>query len=182
MKNEPSSDEDPDLETLILLATTPAVSPRACLREKVLAKATAEKALPKKGYSFVGDAEGVWQDLPTPGARIKELSAGRDTGRAVLILELDPGTHFPSHRHGGVEELLVLSGDLDTAGTRMQAGDFMRAETGTTHSDVFSENGCRALLITDQDDHHPTTIRTYSTVRRLIRRTRSLLSMAIPKN
>ena len=182
MKTEPSPEEDPDLEALLLLAAVPSVTPPSELREGVLKNALAPGSPIKKGFSFVTDAEGGWQDLPTAGARIKELSNGRDTGRAVLLLELDPGTRFPSHRHGGVEELLVLSGNLDTAGTRMHAGDFMRAETGTTHDDVVSENGCRALLITDPDDHHPTTIRTYGAMRRLVRKGRSLLSMVTTKN
>jgi hypothetical protein len=53
----------------------------------------------------------------------------------------------PLKKYAGTEELYLLAGHLHTEGQVMQPGDFLRAEAGTYHHEVFSPDGCTALLI-----------------------------------
>jgi anti-sigma factor ChrR (cupin superfamily) len=59
----------------------------------------------------------------------------------MVYLELDPGTRYPDHTHGGAEDLFLVTGDLFTAGRLMKAGDFVHCEAGTEHQEVISPGG-----------------------------------------
>jgi len=50
-------------------------------------------------------------------------------------------------QHAGHEEVYVLNGDLQTEGCRMGPGDFLHSDPGTLHHALYSEHGCRALLV-----------------------------------
>ena len=118
------------------------------------------------GYSFLLDAEGEWRELPTKGTRIKELTCSRDSRMATFILEMDPGSRLLSHHHHGAEEAFVLHGDLRMRGRTLHAGDHMRAEAGTKHEDLYSEQGCRALIITALENYPRRSIRTFDRLHR----------------
>ena len=45
------------------------------------------------------------------------------------------------------ESTVIVGGDLFTAGRHMQAGDFLHADAGTDHADLWSPNGCVALIM-----------------------------------
>lgn len=100
------------------------------------------------GFRFLRPAEGPWTEGPFPGARFQLLSADWRRNRAMIYLELDPGTRYPDHTHGGAEDLYLVTGDLLTAGRLMKAGDFVHCEAGTEHQEVVSPSGCQALLVT----------------------------------
>jgi len=85
-----------------------------------------------------------------PGINVKMLATAPD--RVSMLVRLAPGFAYPAHRHGGVEELYVLDGDLDIDRHRLLPGDYRRAEPGTTDERVFSETGCTCLLITSLGD------------------------------
>ncbi len=70
------------------------------------------------------------------------VSFDRETGEGCYLMRMDPGAVTLSHEHQGMEEFLVLEGDLvDSDGTVFAAGDFVTYEAGTEHNSR-SENGC----------------------------------------
>jgi anti-sigma factor ChrR (cupin superfamily) len=93
-----------------------------------------------------------WQPLRAPGAFIKLLSFNRETGYAVVLGKLEPGTHYPAHTHTGPEELYMLSGDLKVGDYVLHAGDFHHSDPGTYHADNYSEHGCTLLAIISSQD------------------------------
>lgn len=104
-------------------------------------------AAPPAGFSFL-HANEPWQPTAIPGFEFRVLSVNPKEGYRVILGKLQPGARFPHHIHKtGAEELFVVSGDLVSMGHTMNAGDFMHAESGTDHVDLYSPNGCIALLV-----------------------------------
>lgn len=180
-----------DLVAEMSLATAAPADPPPALRARVIDSIAdlpqdppPAEPLPRPdpGYTVIREPEGEWRPLPVKGARIKELSDDASTGRTVFILELAPDTNFPTHTHGGVEEVFLLSGDLTSGGIEMQPGDYQRAAAGTKHSSLYSRTGCRALIISDTGDYHPTGIRLFGAAHRLYKRIRSLASVRPPSD
>jgi quercetin dioxygenase-like cupin family protein len=95
------------------------------------------------GTMTVPADSGVW-DFVAPGVYRKQLhvSAGGDW-RAMLI-RVEPGGTIPPHRHGGLEECLVLEGEFELEGETVRKGDFHLAFPGRDHAPIFSRDG--ALL------------------------------------
>ena len=59
-----------------------------------------------------------------------------DPEDAVVLIRMDPGCSYPPHRHGGVEDVLVLQGGYrDDRGDHL-AGSFFRYPSGSTHAPV----------------------------------------------
>jgi anti-sigma factor ChrR (cupin superfamily) len=79
--------------------------------------------------------------------RMKVLAKNRCSGYATLLLDAAPGTRVPPHHHSGAEECYVISGSVYTCGRRLDAGDFLHADAGTDHGELFTEHGCRVLLV-----------------------------------
>jgi putative transcriptional regulator len=44
------------------------------------------------------------------------------------------GKPFPEHRHGGVEEVVVLEGGFEDGDERLEAGDWFSKQEGTRHA------------------------------------------------
>lgn len=87
-----------------------------------------------------------WQDLPTPGAKMRNLFIDKARGRATLLIKLEPGTAFPDHDHPDVEECLVLEGDLELGGKVMHRFDYMRIPKDGQHGTPRTINGCIVLV------------------------------------
>lgn len=102
--------------------------------------------VPSEGIHFVM-ADAPWLPSPLPNSRFKLLSAGPHQDYIVLLIELGPGARYPEHRHEGPEEMLVLSGDLQSEGRSLGPGEFLHAEPGSHHHELSSINGCRALMV-----------------------------------
>lgn len=126
-------------------------------RPEVKARLMARLALPDApaGFSFAYGAEGEWTPHPLPGIRIKTLSMNRAAGYATVVFDVAPGTRFPPHHHSGAEECFVISGSLFTCGRRFDAGDFVHADAGTDHGELYTEDGCRVLLVVTPEDYFP---------------------------
>ena len=102
---------------------------------------------------FIGRTESMnWRPGSIPGCWSKLLFVKEQLHVATSLVRMDAGTHFPAHRHQGPEEVFLLDGDLVVEGKKMKPGDYCRAETGTIHSESYTESGCLFLLIASQLD------------------------------
>ena len=95
--------------------------------------------------------EPAWQEA-APGLTYKILAADEMRDRVSLMVRLAPGVAYPPHRHGGVEELHLLVGELWIDDRKLLPGDYNRAEPGTGDKRVWSQTGCTCVLITSTRD------------------------------
>lgn len=124
----------------------PSDSPWEELARRV-ARETGEPALPPPERS----PEPNWKDV-TPGICCKLLALDEERERVSMLVRLAPGIAYPPHRHAGVEELHLLTGELWIGERKLVPGDYNRAEAGTTDTRVRSETGCTCLLIASTRD------------------------------
>jgi quercetin dioxygenase-like cupin family protein len=89
-----------------------------------------------------------WEDTPIPGVQARSLWVDEVSNRATIMLKLAPGTVYPDHDHPGVEECLVIEGDLELGGKIMRKGDYMRIPAGGQHGTPRTTNGCLLLVTT----------------------------------
>jgi anti-sigma factor ChrR (cupin superfamily) len=70
------------------------------------------------------------------------VSFDRKTQPGTYLMRIQPGAVTIPHDHPGMEEFLVLEGDLvDSDGTTFGPGDFVSYEAGTHHNS-WTETGC----------------------------------------
>ena len=70
------------------------------------------------------------------------LSYDETIGQGTYLMRMDPGAATIAHDHAGMEEFLIIEGDLvDSDGTRYGPGDFVSYEAGTHHNS-WTETGC----------------------------------------
>jgi quercetin dioxygenase-like cupin family protein len=159
MDNRDDGVEFDDLLMQALAGGVPAATPRAEIRAQILARALHQDkradALPPapEGFAFRYAADNDWTPHPVPGIRMKVLSLNPRSGYATLLLDVAPGTRFPAHTHTQAEECYVLSGSLCTCDRRLQAGDFVHADAGTDHGELYTDDGCQVLLVVEPEDY-----------------------------
>jgi anti-sigma factor ChrR (cupin superfamily) len=133
-----------------------AETPGPGVKARLLA-AIAEPPVPP-GFSIRRAAEEDWMPHPVPGIRMKILALNRARGYATLLLDVQPGTRFPAHHHGGAEECYVVSGSLVTCGRRLVPGDFVHADGATEHGELWTDEGCQVILVVPPEEHLPDAI------------------------
>jgi len=70
------------------------------------------------------------------------VSYDRASGIGCYLMRMDPGAVTIEHHHAGMEEFLVLEGNLvDSDGSVFSAGDFVSYQAGTRHNS-WTEEGC----------------------------------------
>ncbi len=132
----------------LLAYAVPQVDPPSGLRERVLARATAEPAaFEADGSYFARAALMAWSPL-SPGVELKDLHANPEAGTRTALIRMAPNTSFPPHPHGYIEDLYLIEGDAWVGDIYMTAGDYCRAQAGTEHNHVRSgELGALALVV-----------------------------------
>jgi len=73
-----------------------------------------------------------WAATPYEGIERALFRNHANGGRSSLV-RLQAGAAFPRHRHGGTEEVLVLSGEVEIGGARLRAGDYLYTTPGEEH-------------------------------------------------
>ena len=144
-----------EFDELVALALADAVTgpaPRASVRTQLMAR-IADRAPAPAGFSLRFDRDDDWKPHPVPGIRMKVLSRNPRSGYATLLLDVQPGTRFPEHHHGGDEECYVISGSILTLGRRLGPGDFVHADQGTDHGELWTDEGARVLLVVPAEDY-----------------------------
>ncbi|TFL13045.1 anti-sigma factor [Pusillimonas caeni] len=87
-----------------------------------------------------------WMQSPQSGVeRVMLDRVGEEKARATSIVRYAPGSHFPSHRHPGGEEILVLSGVFSDGEGHCPAGWYLRNPPGSSHQ-PFSEEGATIFV------------------------------------
>jgi anti-sigma factor ChrR (cupin superfamily) len=95
--------------------------------------------------------EPEWEEVSS-GIFCKILAADPETHTVSMLVRLAPGVEYPPHTHAGVEELHLLEGELWIDDRKLYAGDYNRAEPGTSDARVWSETGCTCVLVTSTRD------------------------------
>jgi len=62
-----------------------------------------------------------------------EGEASRD---ATVLIRMEPGSSYPTHRHRGIEEVLVLAGGYRDELGEHRVGDYVRYPAGSEHTPV----------------------------------------------
>lgn len=159
-----------DAVAALTAAAFPPVEPPAGLKDQIMAGiGKKDQASEQGGYFFMGSDEGDWTPLPGGKIRLKVLSDLAEAGHTLVLLEADPGGVFFPHAHKGMEEVYLISGDLETEGRTMGPGDYLRAAPGTRHHKAVSRTGCRAIMVTARENHPRKAIGLYDGLMRPLR-------------
>jgi anti-sigma factor ChrR (cupin superfamily) len=148
-----------DVMTLLALALAADTSevPSPDVKRRLMARIESADPLPA-GFSILESAVG-WLPHPVPGIRMKVLSIDRQRNCATLLFDVEPGSRFPAHHHDAAEECYVISGSVYACGRRLVAGDFLHADGETDHDELWTEEGCRVLLVVQPEHYFPEPIR-----------------------
>lgn len=83
-----------------------------------------------------------WVDSPTPGVERMMLDRiGEEVARATSLVRYAPNSTFPTHEHGGGEEILVLEGEFADEHGRYPVGTYLRNPIGTSHAPWAGRQG-----------------------------------------
>lgn len=145
----------------IALSVEP-VTPRGQLRDRLLntvlgkSQITAQNApgtiYEKDGVSISRPEEMNWTAGRLPGLFLKVLFDDPQRGYSTALVRMTAGTHYPPHRHAGVEELYLMEGDLSVDEFSMRPGDYCRGEAGSIHGEIFTNTGCLFLVSSSHHD------------------------------
>jgi anti-sigma factor ChrR (cupin superfamily) len=125
----------------------PSVSLWARLAERIAAESgTKPLHAPSAPWS-----EPEWK-VVAPGIACKVLATDSEKDTVSMLVRLAPNTNYPPHTHAGREELHLLEGELWIGDRKLHAGDYNRAEAGTSDIRVWSETGCTCVLMTSTRD------------------------------
>ncbi len=70
------------------------------------------------------------------------ISFDRDSSQGCYLMRMEAGAVTVEHSHPGMEEFLILEGELiDSDGALFKAGDFVSYEAGTRHNSR-TQTGC----------------------------------------
>jgi quercetin dioxygenase-like cupin family protein len=116
-------------------------------------KAWADTAgVDRAGFLFVGSADNGFEPTGFEGIEARRLFVDHDHDRVTMLVRMKPGARYPGHVHAAAEECYVLAGDLHVGDRRMHAGDYQRAEPGSTHPVQSTDEGCVLLLVSSLHD------------------------------
>lgn len=101
----------------------------------------------KKSGVLISRSDAIpWQPVGIPGIWAKALFADVEQHCVTSLVRVDPRAQYPSHRHGGPEEIFLLSGDITIEGKLLKPGDYCHADPGSVHGESFSNSGCTFIL------------------------------------
>jgi anti-sigma factor ChrR (cupin superfamily) len=147
-----------DVDVLALAESAELVDgPRPEVKSFLMTRIAEVPAVPE-GFVFSFSRQG-WQNYPLPGIRMKVLALSRAQDTATILIDAAAGARFPAHHHGGDEECYVVSGDVHTLGRTLGPGDFLHADLGTEHDEIYTERGALVLLVVRPEDYIPGFVR-----------------------
>jgi anti-sigma factor ChrR (cupin superfamily) len=156
----PNNDQDPEnyedeLATSAMpygLESLPAIADMQVIKAKLFDRL--DLALPVPFMAFrSGQLE--WHCPGIPKVEIAIMYVDPVRRERVGLLRAGPGMQYPAHRHGGTEEIYMLSGDLVLEGVPYHGGDYIRSAGGSSHIPAYSEGGCMFFFRSSLDDVYP---------------------------
>lgn len=102
------------------------------------------------GFLVLRAGEGQWRPTDDAGVTFKLLFADEGRGTVTTLVRMSPGSRIRSHRHLGVEQCLVLEGDVRSGEIAMRAGDFNCSLPGSVHDELVSDGGALLLLVSPE--------------------------------
>ncbi len=129
-----------------LASLVPACEPDPSIKQRLRERIAQER--PTETSPVILRREDGWQPMGRPGLSYKLLFADHARQRMTIQLRAEPGARIPTHRHHGVEECLIVEGDLTDGEHTFSAGDYFRCEEGSRHHDQTTVHGCICLLVT----------------------------------
>jgi len=103
-----------------------------------------------EGFLVVRAGEGDWLPTDDAGVAYKMLFADPGRGTVTTLVRMRPGSRIRSHRHLGVEQCLVLEGDVSSGPHTLSAGDFNCALAGSVHDELTSVHGALLLIVSPE--------------------------------
>lgn len=91
-----------------------------------------------------------WKRAPLPGLELIDIEGGpRVAGTKAYLARFAAGMTFPTHRHSGHEDVLILDGSYtDSSGAVYRAGDVHSMDADTEHSFVIApDEPCVAAAV-----------------------------------
>lgn len=128
----------------------PPADVRGRLLERVSAgdaKSSEPRSLCGEGFLVVRAGEGQWLSTSDAGVSFKLLYTDRERGTFTTLVRMEAGAHIPAHRHLGVEQCLVIEGDLRAGDVSMSAGDFNCSLPGSIHEELTTDGGALFLIV-----------------------------------
>lgn len=92
-----------------------------------------------------------WEPYVVPGIRIARLYVDLTTRIVTGLLQAEPGSRYPLHSHGNVEEIFMLQGDLRVGDKVYGSGDYIRTVPGMTHAPE-TLHGCMFFFRASMDN------------------------------
>lgn len=109
-------------------------------------------------FLIVRSGDGEWMRTPDAGVFVKVLFIDEDRDTVTTLVRMEPGASIPRHRHRGVEQCLVLEGDVRSGGHAMTAGDFNCSLSGSVHDRLTTDGGALLFLVSPESyellEHH----------------------------
>jgi len=116
-------------------------------REGDAAETSGPRSLCGEGFLVVRAGEGRWLPTSDAGVSFKLLYEDKARGTFTTLVRMEPGASIPAHRHLGVEQCLVIEGDLRAGGVSMSAGDFNCSLPGSVHEELTTDGGALFLIV-----------------------------------
>jgi len=110
----------------------------------------AQRANVPSDFLIVRAGEGEWRPTEDRGVSFKLLFVDRERATVTTLLRMEPGARIPRHRHLGVEQCLVLEGDVRSGPYQMAAGDFNCSLPGSIHDELITDGGALLLLVSPE--------------------------------
>ncbi len=95
-----------------------------------------------------------WKPHQVPKVMVARLHVDRAARQVVALMRAEPGMQYPAHRHGGTEEIYMLSGDLWFGEEKFGPGDYIRSHQGSRHGMAHSIAGCMFLVRSSMDNEY----------------------------
>jgi anti-sigma factor ChrR (cupin superfamily) len=138
-------------EAVALVAESVAPVPPAARVKNRLMAAVADYEL-LKPIADVRRNENTWVHSGMPGIDVKTLFKEPATGRSTYLVRMEPGARMAAHRHGDIEQCLVVKGDVRWGSLVFEEGDFMVMGKDTAHPEVHTVNGTIMLIVAGHNE------------------------------
>jgi len=111
------------------------------------AETDSSRPLCDEGFLVVRAGEGQWLPTGDAGVSFKLLYTDRERGTFTTLVRMEAGASIRAHRHLGVEQCLVIEGDLRAGDVEMGAGDFNCSLPGSVHEEITTAGGALFLIV-----------------------------------